>query len=494
LYEDALIALHGIWRRRWLALVVAWAICVLGWFAVAQIPSSYTARARVSVQFNSLLPGQVGITEADQQKAVDRVRQTLVSAVNLAKVVRATDLAGSVANDRDLADRVASLQQSIKIVAQQDNLFEISATAPRPKLAQAIVQKLIDIFVEENMAGDQTETASTLKFLDAQLAQRQKQLQDSEAKRADFQNRYLGSLPGTGSLNDRISTARSQMAQVDTDLAGLQSSLAAINGQMTGASGTASYAAGPARARVNAIMGQLAEARAKGWTDAHPDVIALKGQLAAAQAAAHNEPLSASTSANPMLMSLRSLQADKQAQVAALTARKAQLQRDLDQLQSKLASDPDAASEQAQLERDYQVLKDQYDKLLADRENVRLRSQIQGQSDALKFSIIDPPTAPRQPTSPNRPLLLTGVLMAGLGAGVAAAFGLVQMRQTFTTAQRLERATGMPVIGTISQVVDDAQHAIARRRLAYFAGGAAGLVVAYVGLIGVEFIQRGMAA
>lgn len=498
LYEELQLAIHGIWQRRWLALAVAWALCVAGWFVVAQIPNSYTSRARVNVELNSLLPDKVGISTSDQQKAVDRVRQTLTSAVNLAKVVRSTDLASTVATDRDVSDRVAGLQQAIKITAQQDNLFEITATAASPRLAQQIVQKLIDIFVEENLNGDRTETSQTLKFLDAQLAQRQKALQDSEAKRADFQNRYLGSLPGTGSLNDRISAARSQMSQVDSDLAAAQSSLSVITSQMSGTAvtvGGGAVAYGPAHARVNAIQGQLAEARAKGWTDAHPDVVALKSQLSAAQAAARGEPLSAASgTANPMLMSLRSLAADKQAQVAALSARKSQLQRDLDQLNDKLTNDPDAAAQQAQLERDYQVMKDQYDKLLSDREDIRLRGQVQSQTDTIKFTVTDPPTAPRQPTAPNRPLILTGVLIAGIGAGIGAAFAIGQLRVSFPTAGRLERVTGMPVIGSIGEVVTEAQTALRRRQLMFFGGGAAALGVAYLALIGVEFIQRGMAA
>lgn len=498
LYEEALLILHGIWQRRWLALAVAWGICIAGWFVVAQIPNSYTSTARINVQINSLLPDKVGITPADQQKTIDQVRQTLTSAVNLAKVVRGTDLANTVATDRDVADRVASLQKSIRIVSQQDNLVEITATAANPKLARAIVQKLIDIFVEQNQLGDKSEATQTLQFLDQQLAQRQRQLQDSEAKRADFQNRYLGSLPGTGSLADRIAAARSQMAQVDTDLAAAQGSLAAINGQMAGTAATTGGGAanpGPAQARVSAILGQLAEARARGWTDQHPDIIALKAQLSAAQAAARNEPASyGPSSANPALVSLRSLAADKQAQVAALAARKQQIQHDLDQLNAKLSSDPDAAAEQAQLERDYQVLKDQYDKLLADREDIRLRSQVQNSTDAVKFTVTDPPTAPSAPTAPNRPLLLTAVLAAGLAGGIGAAFALGQVRTTFATSARLESISGLPVIGSVSEAVTEAQTALRRKQLMLYAGGLGGLGVAWLGLVAVEFIQRGLAA
>ena len=31
LYEQLRIALHQVWRRRWLAMAVAWGVAVLGW-------------------------------------------------------------------------------------------------------------------------------------------------------------------------------------------------------------------------------------------------------------------------------------------------------------------------------------------------------------------------------------------------------------------------------------------------------------------------------
>ena len=187
----------------------------------------------------------------------------------------------------------------------------------------------------------------------------------------------------------------------------------------------------PGRA-LAAIQGQLAEARSRGFTDNHPDVIALKSQMAAAQAAARSEPVSAGGGANnPLYLSLKSMQADKQATVASLTMRKTQLQGDLDTINAKLAGDPAVAAEQSQIENDYQVLKDQYGKLLAEREAIKLRGQAQSQTDSVKFSVIDPPTAPRVPTAPNRPLLLTGVLLAGICGGIGAAFAMGQLQDHF---------------------------------------------------------------
>ena len=504
IYDEVRIALHTIWTRRWLALGVAWGVCVLGWLVVSQIPSRYDSTSRVFVQMQTILPAGMDGVPQSVPMSVDAIRTTLTSAVTLEKVVRGTDLAATVSSERDVADRVSSLAQNIKIVSQQDNLFQITSTASSPKLARQITQKLIDLFVEQNLAGDRSKTTQSLTFLDQQLAARQKQLADAEAKRADFQNRYLGALPGTGSISDRIGAARSQMSQVDGDLAAAQSSLAAVQGQMAGTPATvagvggSAGAAGPARARLQAIQGQLADARARGYTENHPDVVALKSQLAAATAAARSEPLSGGSAngsvQNPLYASLQSMVADRQATAASLRMRKSQLQGDLDMLNSKLAGDPEVAAEQGSIDRDYQVLKDQYDTLLTQREQTALMGQAQSQSDHVKFSVIDPPTMPRTPSAPNRMLLLSGVLIAGLAAGIGAAFAMGQLRTTFATTSRLEKAAGMPVIGAIGEVVTRIQSEQRRRKLKMFLGGTAALGAAFVLLLGVEILQRGLAA
>lgn len=502
LWEEIRTLLHGIWQRRWVALAIAWALCLAGWLVVSQIPNQYESRARVLVQLRQILPGQGIATQQEQQKDIDRIRQTLTSAVNLEKVVRGTELANTVATDKDVAARVAGLQQKIKVVAQQDNLFEITATASNGKLARAIVQKLIDIFVEDNLTQGRAEASQSLTFLDQQLAERQKALQAAEAKRAEFQARYLGSLPGTGSLDDRLATARAQLAQVNSELAAAQSGLAAVNGQMAGTAatspGSGGAVAGPARARVSAIQGQLAEARARGWTDNHPDVAALKSQLSQAQVAARGEkPVAVAgggAGANPLYLGLKTMQAERSAQVAALANRKAQIEADINTFDQKIASDPAAAQEQAEIDRNYQVLKTEYDKLLTDREQVKLRSQAASQADAVKFDVVDPPVTPTAPSAPNRMLLLTGVLIVGLGGGVAAAFGLSQLAGTFPTAKRLEKASGMPVIGSVGEVVTAAQTALRKKRLQMFAAATGGLVFAWVALLGLEMFQRGVAA
>jgi capsular polysaccharide biosynthesis protein len=95
---------------------------------VTTIPNQYRSHARIFVQLDDVLSDQIGIG-ADRHRDIDRVRQTLTSAVNLEKVVRATRLGEKVSTEKQMEGAVASLSKAVKVTSQQDNLFEIAATS-----------------------------------------------------------------------------------------------------------------------------------------------------------------------------------------------------------------------------------------------------------------------------------------------------------------------------------------------------------------------------
>jgi polysaccharide chain length determinant protein (PEP-CTERM system associated) len=513
LYEQFLVALHAVWHRRWLALAVAWGVALAGWLVVALIPNSYESSARVYVSMQSILPTQVGITPADQQKAIDRVRDTLTSATNLEKVIRRTDLGLRATNDADVAEMVDKLRDQITIKALQDNLFKITTVsrvsglsdAQNAKLARSVVQNLIDLFVEGNLAGGRVEMTQTLRFLDDQLAQREKDLEAAEARRVAFEQKFLGLMPGQGSIGSRIESARTEMDNIDQQLVAANSSLSAVNSQLVGIAPTVAAPSitinnggvssdGSTAGRIATLQGQIADGMARGWTEQHPDIVSARAQIARLQAQALREPRSAAvtgaTQPNPMYVTLKSMAAERGAQAAALNARRAQISSDLAQLTAKQTAEPGVAAQEAQLNRDYDVLKTQYDKLLQDREDVRLRSAVTNKTDSVKFQVIDPPSLPRVPVAPNRPLLLTIILLFAIGAGVAIAFAKGQLQMTYPTARALETATGLPVIGTVSDVLTPVARLRQQVQLKWFAGLGAGLGGFYALLMAVEFIQR----
>lgn len=517
LFEQIRIAIHSVWRRRWLALGVAWGLCALGWLVVALLPNKYESQAKVSIQTQALLSDRIGISPAERQAAVDRVRMTLTSTGNLEKVVRRTDLNKQVASPADLAGQVGAIRNNIVVTALPDNVLQIKATASSPalsnaenaRLSTAIVENLIDLFVEDNLAGGRGETTQALRFFDTKLSALETQMADAEQRRVAFETKYMGLLPGEGSISQRMTSARMELSNVDSQLASAQGSLAAARGQLASTPATIqtpNYAANapaafdPVAGQLAALEGQLSQAYAKGWTDAHPDVIATKSQIARTRAqvrsVARSAPSGASTisSPNPMYTTMRSMVAEKEALVGAAGQRKAQLQSDLNQMAARQVSEPGLAAQQEQLNRDYDVIKRQYDKLVEDREAVRLRSDVATQTDAVQFKVIEPASRPTSPATPNRPLLLTAILIFGLGAGAAAAFAAGHFKTTFPTAKRLAEATGLPVLGAVSEVVT-APIAVARRRqLVWLAGGGGALAACYALLMVVELVQRAQVA
>lgn len=509
LYDEFRVALHSVWTRRWLVLAVAWGICILGWLAIASIPNRYDSRARLLVDVNQILPDDAQIGGGRPQ--IDQIRETLTSARNMEKVAATTGLLPAGANEREKAGTVAMLQKNIKVVPQQDNIFEITSSiavgslsdADNAKLASGVLDSLITVFRDDQLRGGRMNAREGLKFLDAQIADREKALREVEARRATFEAQNIGLIPGgSGSPAQRVEAARAELGQIDSQLVSAQAQLAAANGQLASTPATINIpgmggvGGGVARQQLAGAQNELSSMRARGLTDAHPDVIALKSQIASLKAMADREGAGGGggNSQNPAYASLSAMRAERQATVSALSARKAQLIGDIAKITSQQIQNPGIAAEYDRINGEYTAFKAQYDKLLAQREQVRLRGEVQTETDAIKIELLDPPSKPTSPAAPNRPLFLTLVLLAGIGGGIGAAFGLGQVRTSYATAAKLERASGLPVIGSITEVVTAERHLDRRKKLVWLASGGGALVGLYALLLVVEFIQRGMVA
>ncbi len=501
LYDQFRIALHQVWRRRWLAMGVAWGVALLGWLVIALIPNSYEAKARLFVQMSSILQGQIGITAEDRQNQLLRLKQTLTSNENLVRVVRRTDLNSMVASESDLAGVVSSLRQRITIVTHPDGMLEIGARSgisgfsngQNARTAAATVQSLVDLFIEQNLSGDRRETGQSLQFLDEELRRRETQLQEAEQRRGEFEQRFMGLLPGSGSIAQRMSAARAELANIEQQIIAAQGSVNAMRGQLNATPQNLPGSDGvtTASGQLAALEAQLNQQRARGYTDQHPDVVSTRQQIERLrpQAAAERRSGGAGIS-NPSSVSLRAMMAEREAQLAAATTRRNQIQSDLAQLGSRQSTEPGLAADQERLNRDYDVLKQQYDQLLANREQVRLRSDVQTRTSPLNIQVVEPPSVPGTPAAPNRPLFLTLVLLVAAGAGVAAAFVAGQLQTTFPTETRLATVTGLPVLGTLSEVVTPPERAHRRQRLVWLGGAGSALAASYAVLILVEYWQR----
>ncbi|MGB3796073.1 MAG: XrtA system polysaccharide chain length determinant [Alteraurantiacibacter sp.] len=502
LLEELRAGAWAIWNRRWLALAIAWGICLLGWLVVALIPNTYESETRIFVQLDDVLAEQIGIGAGSRARDIDRIRQTLVSSVNLEKIVRSTRIGDSVRSPTEMERAIEALTKDVEVVSVGENIFEISAKSGRSdlsdtqnaELAQVIAQRMIEIFRQENLGGARGEMQDSIEFLNQQLAQREGELEAAEERRLAFESANPDLIGGAQAIANQLTATRAALRSVESDLAASQGALAALDGQIASTPRTIiTPGSGGPQASLAQAEASVVAMEARGLTNEHPDMVAARRTVAnlrqQAQAAGTQ-----GGSTNPAYSTLQSMRVERMSNVQSLQSRAAALRAEIASITASQMREPGAAAEAQRISRDYDVLREQYDQLLQDREELRLRGQVENERSAVQFEVVDPPTTPRVPASPNRPLLLLGVLIVGVGAGGSIAFALGKLGSTFATASQLERNFGLPVIGTISHTFTEAGRDLRAKRLRYFAAGAGGLGVLFVVLMGVEFVQRGMVA
>ncbi|GAB5347439.1 XrtA system polysaccharide chain length determinant [Alteriqipengyuania sp. 357] len=498
LFDEVRSALYSAWSRKWLALGVAWAVCLAGWLFVASIPNTYESHAKIFVQLDDLLSKQIGIAGSDMTD-IARVRQRLTSASTLGRVVETTRLGKGITTPRGMERAIGGLAQNVKVKSEQDNLFEITAQMghanltdrENAELAQDVVNKLLETFYDENVAGTRGEVSSALELLDQQLDQRAAELEKAEARRTAFEAEHPELIGGAAGISTKLQSARTEMRGVEADLAAAQSALAAINGQLASTPKTIQGMGGNGGgSALQQAETQVAQLRARGLKNSHPDMqaalrqVQLMRQMGGDAAAPSGMP-------NPAYSSLVSIRAERQANVQALLARKAALQADISMTMADQVSEPALAADAQRIGRDYEVLKKKYDELLQDREEIQLRSQVEAERSSFRFDVIDAPAVSTRPAAPNRPLLLIAVAVIGVGAGLGSAIALTLLRSTFSTSAGLKKALGLPVIGTITRTVPPVRQAAEARKLRLFFAGSGVLAALLVVLLGIEFIQVG---
>lgn len=503
LLAQVLIQARNAWRFRWFAVACAWLVAIAGWIYALSQPDIYEARARVFVDTDSVLkPLLSGLAvDTNVQNRVAMMSQVLMSRPNLEKVARETDLYLRAPTQEDFARLVDSLPNRITLQGGgRDNTYTLRYSDTDPKMAQRIVQTLLDAFVESTIGVKRADTDSAQSFLQTQIREYETRLRAAEDRLAKFKKDNVGLLPGeTGDYYTRLQTAQAKLAELRAESRLVEQRRLELTKQLDGEVPTfglfTESTGGASDPRVAEYRRQLDQLLLQ-YTEKHPKVIALEETIAniEAQAVSQSEKQRAATplpknpqeamaralDINPVYQNLRVELSRAQVELAELREQISEYQSTVNNLNGKVDTIPQIEAELTRLNRDYEVNRTQHQQLLQRLESARLSESAEASTQNVKFRIIEPTALPLIPTGPPRGLYMMAALIAALGAALGLAVVLGQLKPVFLSRAMLKNITGLPVLGTISYLEPRTAQSFLRREPVLVGAAFAGLLVAYL--------------
>jgi len=470
--------IRGAWRFRWIAVVVAWAVTLGIWGISWSLPDVYEGRTRVYVETSTALrPLLQGLAvQSNVQSQLDLVRQALLSRPSLEKVATQGELLTRArtpqARETALDELRKNIDLSVELAKDSDNyLYTIAYRNGDRDKSVAVTRNLLDTFIENVLGQKRSGQESAQAFLQAQITDYERRLSEAEARLAEFKKKNLGLVPGEqGDYFSRLQAESEAMEKARTALQVAETRRTELMSQLSGQTPYTpvgdSFASTRNEGGALDTTSQLQEAETKlqelllRYTDQHPEVIALRGQIVELRARRQKELEALSQGRldqsgghaaylNPVYQRIQTSLNETNVEIAALRGELGQHQRRSGELRKLADTAPEVEAEYARLNRDYGVTKAQYQSMVERLEQARITDKAD-ETGAVKFNVIDPPVAKLEPVAPKRGVWVVVGMLFGLVAGCGAAYCMHLIKPIFQNARALAFATGLPVLGTIA--------------------------------------------
>jgi uncharacterized protein involved in exopolysaccharide biosynthesis len=342
---------------------------------------------------------------------------------------------------------------------KKSSVLRVSYETSNPEVAQQIVGKVVEYFLEQHIQLNRTRGAQ--QFLVEQADRYRQQLTDSEQQLCTLQNRTGLALPDAQRqlLVTRVSSLEDQLLQARVALDGSAAELRVLNEKLASLPATqiSSKTAGVPDTGTDGMRQQrfglemLAHQRAAIYTEAHPKLQEIRSQLPAASGTLAQEPRDREqtvTSANRSHEEVQLALLRQQPVHSSLQAKVATLQNQLAQAQEQLRGLNTNALELARLQREVELQSAQWRKYAATVEQARLNQSLED-SKITNISLVQPATRSLKPVRPRVALnMILGLLAATFGT-----FGLALAAEYFDSSlksvEELERVLEIPALTAI---------------------------------------------
>jgi polysaccharide biosynthesis transport protein len=431
-----------ILQRKWWLIIPTILLLIAATVAAFLIPALYRSSATLLVEaadvpIDKAVSG--GSEVVDQRLA--KIRQQILSRRDLIQLMDKYALYQTERQSDALSKVVSKFHDAIAVTPvsaefQQGGgratiAFTISYDYRDPIMAQQVTQSLIDRIVEIDSTANVEQTRAAVAFLSQQS-------EDLSGQITLVQNQLSGLKARYGSvLSNSTAPMMGGGGGIESQIAALRRDNANLNNQRDLVKTSADRDPVVSQAENNLAAVQAI------YADNHPDVVIAKQRLEEAKrlAASNVKKIPVDTVAKQIEFN--------NAQIASLQAAQNQEMRRSSVIFSAQSQGPAVMEQAAQLQQRLDGLNVQYQqsstKLMAAEAAARAASEQRGE----RLVVVDAPSQPDQPTSPNRPMLIAGggVLGAGLGFGLILLMEL--LRRPIRGAAGLEAATGATPLGVI---------------------------------------------
>lgn len=439
-------------RLHWFILVVI--LCsAIGITLARMLPTVYSAEARLVVESEQIpdeLAASTVRTQATEQLQI--IQQRILSRDILIEMANRLGIYASRTADgrrplsaeeivEDLRERI-SIRTVGSSPAQrrgdvQATIVTVGFTAPTSDLAAAVTNEIVTLILREDVAMRTGVARQTLDFFVQEVARLDRELAQKAAVILEFTERNMTALPDSLDFRrTQQAAAQERLLQVersDAELRDRRARLVRLHEAASSANETVPASQrSPEQAQLQALRNEMSGALAVLSPD-NPRVRLLTAQIAALERVVEGQVTGAAVGEDGQRLSAFDVQlADLDGQLGFLEQQRAQIQAEIDAVSASIAATPSNAVSLETLERDYAATRQQYNEAVQNKAKAETGDMIEALSKGQRITVIEQAIAPREPTSPNRPLIAAG----GVGGGLFLGLALVALLEVFKAGIR----------------------------------------------------------
>ena len=476
--------LFGVARRRGklIAIVSGAVILVTFWIAMA-LPNLYTSYAVVLVEPQSIDKNLVnsGVQGGELAERLGLMTAEILGRSRLSKIINDMDLYEDEHDDMERFEVVELMRSffSVEPVVteleerrnrnkeQPFRTFKISFQSDSPTIARDVTQRIANDFINANIERRTEVTKKSLEFMQDEIDSLTTDLRRVEARIGDVKEANAGRLPEEfASHQQRLQYTIGSLrdAQRTLDLAKSDGAFWA-NQALTASELSSDVNPTSPTYRKRALEIERGSLLARGFTSRHPDVIRVEAELEIL-----TRQLEGLGNDGQEVLSQGEQSAMAQQNRAELRAKAAQeevnrLEATVVELEERLAQTPAVAEQLDALQREYDQLYASYQDFSHRRQQAGVQADLERRQLGERFRILEPAERPRQPSSPNRTLLL--ILGTILGVALGGGMGLIAeiSDSSVHTSAALQAALGIPVLVSVPKIMLEPDRIARSRRI-----------------------------